>query len=53
MGIASVIVLTTVTMGIAALIVLMAVTAFSPWLGEETRPGLDERSETERFGMLR
>jgi len=40
-------------MGIASAIVLIALTALSPWLGKETRPGFDERSESERFGVLR
>jgi hypothetical protein len=40
-------------MGIASVVVLIALTALSPWLAEETRPGFDERPESERFGVLR
>jgi hypothetical protein len=40
-------------MGIAFMLVLLAITALSPWLGEECRPVFDERPESERFGALR
>ena len=40
-------------MDIASVIVLLALTVLSPWLAEESRPGFDERSESERFGVLR
>jgi hypothetical protein len=32
---------------------LLGVTLVSPWVGQECRPGFDERPEDDRFGVLR
>lgn len=32
---------------------LFGLTLLSPWIGQECRPGFDERPEAEPFGVLR
>ena len=32
---------------------LLGLTLLSPWIGQECRPGFDERSKDARFGVLR